>query len=128
MIDSDIIISAAVKPNPIEAKNRWYQDWNKWVRDDILDFVIPMNYTTDNSTFIDNLKKIKSNIQSDDKIVIGIALYNQNENRIAQKIILSKYSGYSKICLFSYTSIRNNSINLGLIKYEYLKNKYIIED
>ena len=87
-----------------------------------------MNYTTDNSTFIDNLRKIKSIIPFNDKIIIGIALHNQNESRVAEKIILSKYSGYSKICLFSYNSIRNNSIDLGLIKYEYLKNKYMIED
>jgi len=128
LINSDIIISAAVKPNPIEAKNRWYQDWNKWIRDDILDFAIPMNYTTDNSIFITNLKKIKSITSSNDKIIIGIALYNQDENKIAQKIILSKYSGYNKICLFSYNSIRNKSINFGRIKYEYLTNKYMTED
>ena len=128
LIDSDIMISAAVKTNPIEAKNRWYQDWNKWIRDDLLDFVIPMNYTTDNSTFIDNLRKIKSIIPFNDKIIIGIALHNQNESGIAQKIIFSKYCGYTRICLFSYNSIRNNSIDLSLIKYEYLKNKYMIED
>ena len=125
--NSDILVSAAVKPNPIEAKNRWHQDWIYWIKNDLLDFAIPMNYMSNNSTFINNLRKINSKVEAD-KIIVGIPLYNQDENMIAKKIILSKYSGYSKICLFSYNSMNNNNINLDLIKYEYLNNKYMIED
>ena len=53
---------------------------------------------------------------------------NQPIPMIAKKIILSKYSGYSKICLFSYNSIRNNNFDLASLKYEYLNNKFLIED
>ena len=38
-----------------EAKNRWSQDWVKWINDGILDFIIPMNYTIDEEIFIDNI-------------------------------------------------------------------------
>ena len=126
--DSKILLSAAVKPNPFEAKNRWSQDWVEWINDEILDFVIPMNYAADEEIFIDNIRKISSQINNKDKVLMGIAIYNQSIPMIAKKIILSKYSGYSKICLFSYNSIRNNNFDLASLKYEYLNNKYLIED
>ena len=59
---------------------------------------------------------------------MGISLYNQNKKQIAEKILLTKYGGYDKICLFSYETIKNNTINLESIKYEYLKRKYMFED
>jgi len=124
----EILLSAAVKPNPNEAKNRWSQDWISWINNNILDFVIPMNYGLDNHLFIDNLRRINKEILNIDKVVMGIAIYNQDEAAVAKKIILSKYSGFNKICLFSYNSLRKNNIDFNLIRYEYLNNKFIIED
>ena len=126
--NSKILLSAAVKPNPLEAKNRWSQDWVKWINDGILDFIIPMNYTIDEKIFIDNIKKISTQINNKDKVLMGIAIYNQSIPMISRKIILSKYSGYSKICLFSYSTIINGDFDLASLKYEYLNNKYLIED
>ena len=42
--DKKIVLSAAVKPNLGDAHHRWYQEWDKWVQDGIVDFVVPMNY------------------------------------------------------------------------------------
>ena len=122
------MLSAAVKPNPHEAKNKWSQDWISWINNNILDFVIPMNYGIDNDLFLDNLRKINKVIIDLDKIVVGISTYNQDEAEISKKIILSKYSGYSNICLFSYTSFKNNDIDFNLVRYEYLNNKFSIEE
>ena len=49
-INIDLLISAAVKSNPIESKNRWFQDWILWLQNDVVDFVIPMNYAVDSKT------------------------------------------------------------------------------
>ena len=40
----NIILSAAVKPNLVDAKYRWFQEWDKWIDEGIIDFVVPMNY------------------------------------------------------------------------------------
>ena len=100
----------------------------KWINDGIFDFIIPMNYTIDDKIFIDNIKKISTQINNKDKVLMGIAIYNQSIPMISRKIILSKYSGYSKICLFSYSTIINDDFDLSSLKYEYLNNKYLIED
>lgn len=127
-INTNLLISAAVKSNPIESKNRWFQDWAKWIEDDIVDFVIPMNYAVDSRTFMNNIKNIKTSVDNNEKVVMGISLYNQDEKNISEKILLAKYGGYDKICLFSYETIKNNNINLESVKYEYLKKTYMFKD
>ena len=126
----NILISAAVKSNILESKNRWYQDWKYWIENNIIDFVVPMNYAINKNEFIDNIKIINKNIlidQINDKIIMGISIYNQDELNIAEKVLLTNLSGYNKICFFSYNSIKNNSINLNSIKTIYNKKKHFME-
>ena len=125
----DILISAAVKSDIIEAKNRWFQDWGKWIEEDIIDFVLPMNYSSDNDIFIQRINMISENVDSlfsKNKIIMGISMYNQDEYSIVEKILLSTISGYNQICFFSYNSLKERNINFKLIKNNYNKRKYLL--
>ena len=68
-------LSAAVKPNIYESKKRWNQDWDYWVRENYIDFVVIMNYFSDTESFSSNLWELykyfedRKNI---DKIYVGI--------------------------------------------------------
>ncbi|MFQ6610558.1 MAG: glycoside hydrolase family 10 protein [Fidelibacterota bacterium] len=103
-------LSAAVKPNPEKAKNRWSQDWATWVTTGLLDFAVPMNYTKENQEFTHNLEDIKNIISADKQpnIMMGIATYNRDTRSVVDKIILSRMNGYQSISLFSYNSHKNN--------------------
>ena len=128
-LNLDITISAAVKSNIVEAKNRWFQDWGTWIEDDIVDFVIPMNYSSDSNTFLERVNEISENLDLlsfQDKIIMGISLYNQDEYSIAEKILLSNLSGYNQICFFSYNSLKENDINFKLIENYYNNRKYLL--
>ena len=128
-INSDIIISAAVKSNLVDAKKRWFQDWGKWIDEDIIDFVIPMNYSNDNNDFLNKINIISENISLLDyqeKIIMGISLYNQDESSIVEKILLSTLSGYNKVCFFSYNTLKQKDINFKLIKNDYNNRKYLL--
>ena len=77
-LDKEIIISAAVKPNIVEAKDRWYQDWIGWVEKGLLDVAVPMNYITDINKFSENLFLIKNNISYtnyDNIVIVFLYLY-----------------------------------------------------
>ena len=120
----DIQISAAVKSNILESKTRWYQDWRFWIENSIVDFVVPMNYSINKNQFLENIKLINENIFTenlDEKIIMGISLYNQNESDVADKMILSDLSGYNKICFFSYNTIKNRGNILNSINSIYKK-------
>jgi len=68
-------LSAAVKPNIYESKKRWNQDWDYWIKENYIDFVVIMNYFSDTESFSSNLWELykyfedKKNI---DKIYVGI--------------------------------------------------------
>ena len=128
-INSDIMISAAVKSDLINAKSKWFQDWGEWIEKNIVDFVIPMNYSNDNDIFFQRINMISESINSIDykeKIIMGISIYNQDESSVAEKILLSTLSGYNRVCFFSYNSLKEEDINYNLIKNNYNKKKYLL--
>lgn len=99
-----IVLSAAVKPDIFEARDHFYQDWGKWLKLDYLDFVVPMNYTTDAEQFESILKKIDPLI-SKDKIWMGIGVYNQGRYEALTKIMITYANGYDRLVFFSYKSL-----------------------
>ena len=122
-------LSAAVKSDLLQSKSRWYQDWSYWIENNILDFVVVMNYAASNDEFINKMRIINENIFTDNlnkKIIMGISLYNQGQSSVADKIILTNLSGYDRICFFSYNSIKNKSNILNSIRLFYNKKENIL--
>ncbi len=108
--DKKIKLSAAVKPNLLEAKSRWYQDWSVWLKQDLLDFAVPMNYFKDIRDFNNSILIMKDNLGEKDldKIIMGIATYNQDAQSSADKILLTRLNGFKGVSVFSYDSHKNN--------------------
>jgi len=102
----EIIISAAVKPNLDEAKNRFYQDWSKWIIDSSIDYAVPMNYSSKNDVFKSNIKGFYNIFPS--KIIMGVGVYNQNSNSVLDKIKIIKQNQFLGISFFSYDSQKDN--------------------
>ncbi|HCL00181.1 MAG TPA: hypothetical protein DHW42_08790 [Candidatus Marinimicrobia bacterium] len=101
-----ILLSAAVKPDPFNARHLFYQDWENWLKKDYLDFAVPMNYTKNAEQFEQALSKIDPLI-SKEKIWMGIGAFNQDRYDALTKIMISFDSGYSNLALFSYKTFIN---------------------
>ena len=101
-----VIISAAVKPNIEEAKNRFYQDWSKWIIDRSIDYAVPMNYSSNNDVFKSNIKGFYNIFPL--KIIMGIGVYNQTSNSVLDKIKFIKQKQFLGISFFSYDSQKEN--------------------
>ena len=122
----NIKLSAAVKPNLIEAKKKWFQEWDLWLENDLLDFVVPMNYFKDEKNYNLSIEIMKESIEEKqlDQIVMGIATYNQDANSVSNKIYISRLNGFKGISIFSYDSHKNDLdwfepvINSMNIKFE----------
>ena len=106
----NIKLSAAVKPNIIDAKYRWYQEWDKWVQEGIIDFVVPMNYFKEIRDFNNSVQIMKSNLTQDEleMVVIGVSTYNQDAQSAADKILLARLNGFKGVSIFSWDSHKNN--------------------
>ncbi len=83
--NEQIFLSAAVKPDIIEAHWRYYQDWDRWLKERWLDFAVPMNYANDNEVFHQRIDQYLDRLE-DDPYIVGISLYNQDEQLVIRKI------------------------------------------
>ncbi len=104
------IISAAVKPNLIDAKNVFYQEWDEWLIGEYIDWAILMNYTSNTRNFENNIQIIRDNLPKKyfNNILMGIGVYNQTYKSASEKInitIRNQFAGYS---LFSYTVFKKD--------------------
>ncbi len=107
---SNIIISAAVKPNIYNAKLLFFQEWDLWLSAGYLDWAVPMNYMVKNDDFVQNMYMIKDNLPSKyhDKVVVGISTFNQNARSAGKKIQRLKKMNFNNISIFSYAEFVKN--------------------
>ncbi len=103
----EIILSAAVKPDIIQAHWNFYQDWDRWVKKGWLDWAIPMNYASDPKLFRKNIDQYLDQIPTQ-KYLIGIALYNQSSDLAIRKIAQVTALDNPGFVLFSYTQLQKS--------------------
>ncbi len=112
-IQPDLELSVAVKPDPVIAKHRYFQDWLSWLRNDICDFIVIMNYRTDWQEFNSVLKQLNDrNLK--EKIIVGISTYNQDVEAVLKRLEATRDGGFAGFSLFSYNYLHENK--------EYLMN------
>lgn len=109
IIDTDIYV--AVKGSPEDSINRWYQDWDSWLLDDLVDGIIIKNYNLDFKDFNYFNKLIsKKYIRSTDynKIIIGInAIQGHTASYVANKILSLRLQQFSNISLYAYDEYKS---------------------
>jgi len=103
----NVVLSAAVKPNLKFSSQRYFQEWDMWLSGGIIDWVLVMNYHPLFDEYVNNINLIKEYISGDkmDKVIMGVALYNQTQDIAVKKISYSYDVGFTGIALFSYNAI-----------------------
>ncbi len=106
----DCIVSAAVKPNLYDARNRFFQEWDVWLAAGYVDWVFPMNYAVSLRSFAANIDIIYDNLPPKyrDRIIMGIATYNQSAFDVADKIKYTRVTRFRGVSLFSYNVLKDN--------------------
>ena len=108
----NIKLSVAVKPDIYEAKIRWNQNWDKWLNNNFIDFVVVMNYYSDTESFSNNLWSIYKYFYSSkniNNIYIGINTIEQNLGKtrlkdvdlIKQQVQNTKDFAFPGVAIFS---------------------------
>lgn len=116
----DIIISAAVKADLTEAHLRFYQAWDRWLKEGWIDWAIPMNYTGNNVEFLNRIRRmLNSGLMN--RLLIGISLYNQSEAAAIEKIKAVNDLSMNGYVLFSYKQFSENKKLQSLYSQE-IKN------
>ena len=99
-------IFTSVNISPFDSINKWYQDWPKWINDNLVDYVIVKNDALDFYDFNYNNSIIKK-MFSMNKIIIGMNLYEINPISIGNKILYLRLHGFHNISLYPYNEYKN---------------------
>jgi len=108
-------LSVAVKPDPIEAKHRYFQNWLNWIKSNLCDFVVLMNYRKDIREFMSPLDVIlKSGVKG--KVMVGISTYNQDAQAVNKRILAIQKDKWPGLSLFSYNHLKQNKSYIERIR------------
>lgn len=109
-IKPHIAVSCAVLPDINDSYNRKMQDWQKWIEEDIVDFIVPMVYTPDTHEFTTYMESAVEPF-SGERVLAGVGVYRMLDNPMGciEKIETARELGTSGIVLFSYDSIKDKA-------------------
>lgn len=131
-ISPGLILSAAVMPDPDSAARYYAQDWKDWLERGLVDYVCPMNYSTDIAKFRESLDAADRTGFSE-KIVMGIRAWNNNGDSLVPNGLARNYNimdvverigeirkhNFAGIALFSYDGLLKDSALQHLSRLAY---------
>jgi len=97
----DVLVSAAVFPDPTTSYTERYQDWAAWIRDDIVDMVAPMAYTADEERYRELMGKAVE-VGGGDRVWAGVGTYLASYQGTVDMIGIARGMGVRGVVLFSY--------------------------
>ncbi len=102
----DIVVSAAVRPDPDRASRVYAQDWVRWLKNGYLDVAAPMIYTESTSKFFQAIARLREALPDtlESRVLAGISLYNQGPRHAGEKIGVARAAALGGFVLFSYNS------------------------
>lgn len=112
-INPECLVSAAVKPDYMVARNEYYQDWLTWINDGKIDFVCLMAYMDNIEALV---KKTLKRVNNPASVAIGLGIYNSTPEIIKRQLKLIKKTPFGGFVYFSYPQIKENRAFLELLK------------
>ncbi|GIV05202.1 MAG: hypothetical protein KatS3mg016_0777 [Fimbriimonadales bacterium] len=103
-INPNLILSAAVWPQPELAAKHKLQDWLYWLRSDWLDTVLPMAYDKDTAVVQRQATRVVSEAQGR-PVIVGVGAWQVSPESTLNKIRAIRRSGARGFSLFSYDAI-----------------------
>jgi uncharacterized lipoprotein YddW (UPF0748 family) len=97
----DLPLSAAVVPDPVEARVEKGQAWTEWIHRRWVDFVIPMAYNYRPEEMLEWVR-ILHNTVGRDKMLVGLAIYGGRDAYVDRSINVLRADRVSGFSIFSY--------------------------
>lgn len=106
-VNSDIVLSCAVKPDIQISKKHYLQFWDDWLNNKTIDFVVLMNYTSSNKEF-NRRMRTALDIVPGNNVIIGISTFNQTIPAVKDKLKNLNNFIIKGYCIFSYDDLKVN--------------------
>jgi len=118
--DPELLISADVIPGKDEARYRALQNWSFWLKEDYLDFVIPMTYTE--NLFSELSRWIKEDRKVIDKAIYpGISVFKLTPDQMLEQLEEVNKINPNGVSLFAAAHLKANdfqSLSEGIYAHQ----------
>jgi uncharacterized lipoprotein YddW (UPF0748 family) len=98
------VVSAAVVPDAVEAREQRLQDWRTWVDDGLVDVVCPMLYAPESARFINQLQAAVD-LVGGHRLWAGIGAFRLPPAAAVDRILTARRLGATGVVLFSYETL-----------------------
>lgn len=103
VLGADVLLSAAVFPDPDQAAATRFQDWAAWLRDDLVDVVVPMAYTDDVERFRTLARAaVALDPGAGRRVWMGVGAYLAGLEPSVRQVAEARAAGSGGVALFSY--------------------------
>jgi len=96
-------LSAAVFADPSDAFRNRLQDWEGWLRNGLVDFVVPMNYAVSRSLFASRSKQAYTR-NARDRVYMGVGIWNKPASSAIAQMKLLKDLHVPGIVIYHYSA------------------------
>lgn len=102
---SDLEVSVAVKPDYVDARYDYFQDWLTWVNAGYVDYVCLMLYSRNIAS---RLGKIREAVHQPGRVMVGLGLYVLSPAQIAEQVDFVEKSPFGGVVFFSYDQLKKD--------------------
>jgi len=113
-------LSAAVLPEPDKARSGEGQDWIEWVRNGLVDFVVPMAYTQEPGELVRLVEKLRRMIGVD-RLLMGLPVFDGRERYLGYSVSLLRRQGVIGYSLFSVNELEKDSFSVPFLERVFLE-------
>ncbi|MSR73876.1 MAG: hypothetical protein EXS14_00165 [Planctomycetes bacterium] len=103
----DLLLSAAVFPEPESCKEKQFQDWRVWLREGWIDVACPMNYAVDRQAFERALNAELA--QDSGKIIVGLGSWRLPLAETLERMALVQRRNAGGVLLFSHGGLEEQA-------------------
>ncbi len=112
----ELVVSAALVPNPKEARVKRYQDWWSWLADGVLDVAVPMAYTTDREQFGAWVEEARISVGERERVWVGVGAYKNPVSETLRQIEDARTRGVGGVVVFAYDSASSTPAQPGSLE------------
>lgn len=98
-----VILSCAVMADPASAVSEFSCDWGYWLREGLVDYALPMAYTSNQATARNLALAVTA--ENPEKVIYGIGVWNQTVENALTGAEMALSRGAAGVCAFSLNSL-----------------------
>jgi uncharacterized lipoprotein YddW (UPF0748 family) len=102
-----------VKPDYLNARNVFYQDWPLWLNANYIDFVCLMSYGKHIKWCLNKTLKV---VKEPRRVTVGLGLYLLSPEEIRKQVKFVQSKPFSGVVFFSYDQVKENSAYLNALR------------